>query len=95
MTVSYRWKRLHRSVDGKVNGKYIYSCAAELNRSSAVVFKEPEGWFFDTKYGGTRGGKEVGARTCECCGTKFPGQVLGWKTHTEAKRAAEIYIEGE
>lgn len=95
MTVPYRWKRLHRSVDGKVNGKYIYSCAAELRRSSALVYKKLGCWFFETKFGGERGSIEIGARTCECCGTNFRGEVLGWDTHTEAQRAAEIFIENE
>lgn len=86
---SYRWKRL------RIDGAYRYSCAAELERSPAIVYKELEGWFFSTKWGGVRGEKEIGARTCECCGTGFPGKVLGWKTYVEAKRAAEIYIEAD
>lgn len=83
----FRWKRHHSE------GNYGYSCSPELRRASTRVYRTVKGWLFSTKYGGVRGRIMTAPYTCKCCGTEIKGSAaLGWKTHVEARRAAEIFI---
>ncbi len=84
---AFRWRR------NRLSGQYSYSCSPELRRASVQVYYTGKGWVFDTKYGGIRGRTMTASYICKCCGTKIARSVaLGWRTHTEAQRAAEIFI---
>lgn len=86
MKPKFRWWRHKRQ------GGYVYACAAELRRESVIVFKDERGWYFKPRSGGKRFAEQVESTQCECCGTEFEGELIGFPTAKAAKEAAEIYI---
>ena len=77
MTRPFRWKRLN------IRNRYIYACAPELDRTSAMVFRaEGIGWCFGH---GTKG--KVRFASYLPFGIPVP-----FKTASAAKAGAEDYL---